>query len=59
MPATVHLVGATIALRQGVPWIADYRDPWSGNPGVQRGPLRATLEVESGSCPRSCVARPR
>jgi glycosyltransferase involved in cell wall biosynthesis len=43
MPATTHLVGAAIALRSGLPWIADYRDPWTGNPGAKDGPMRAWL----------------
>lgn len=43
-PATVHVVGAAIALREHIPWIADYRDPWAGNPGVVRGPIRSVLE---------------
>lgn len=31
MPASVHVVGATVAALRGLPWIADYRDPWTGN----------------------------
>ncbi len=27
--ASVHLVAATLARMVGVPWLADYRDPWS------------------------------
>jgi hypothetical protein len=44
LPATVHAVAATLARRSGLPWIADYRDPWSGNAYVKRGPVRAFLE---------------
>lgn len=44
MPASVHIVGATIARRRGLPWIADYRDLWTGNPYLQRGPARARAE---------------
>jgi hypothetical protein len=43
-PATAHLVGASLAARLRVPWIADYRDPWAGNPGVGDGPVRARLQ---------------
>jgi hypothetical protein len=28
-PPTAHLVAAGVAARLGVPWVADYRDPWS------------------------------
>jgi hypothetical protein len=28
-PPTAHLVAARVAARLGVPWVADYRDPWS------------------------------
>ncbi|MGZ8635279.1 MAG: glycosyltransferase [Solirubrobacteraceae bacterium] len=27
--ASAHLVAATLASRTGLPWLADYRDPWS------------------------------
>jgi glycosyltransferase involved in cell wall biosynthesis len=30
-PITSHLVAGRIARRVGVPWIADFRDPWIGN----------------------------
>jgi hypothetical protein len=44
MPASVHVVAAAIAARRGLPWIADYRDPWSGNFYIHRGRLRGALE---------------
>lgn len=44
MPASVHIVGATIARRRGLPWIADYRDLWTGNPYVTRSPARTRAE---------------
>lgn len=31
-PWTDHLVGALFAGRTGVPWVADFRDPWTQNP---------------------------
>jgi glycosyltransferase involved in cell wall biosynthesis len=31
MPASVHVVAAIVAALRGLPWIADYRDPWTGN----------------------------
>ncbi|HEV8585520.1 MAG TPA: glycosyltransferase [Methylomirabilota bacterium] len=34
-PHTAHLVGLALA-RPGLPWIADLRDPWAGNPGKPR-----------------------
>jgi glycosyltransferase involved in cell wall biosynthesis len=27
-PETAHLVGAAVARRSGLPWVADFRDPW-------------------------------
>lgn len=30
-PATCHLVGLTLSRITGLPWIADYRDPWTDN----------------------------
>jgi glycosyltransferase involved in cell wall biosynthesis len=29
-PHSVHLVGRALARRTGVPWVADFRDPWTG-----------------------------
>lgn len=29
-PDSVHLAGGELAARHGVPWIADFRDPWIG-----------------------------
>src|SRR5207237_811435 len=28
-PHTIHLVGRLLKARYGLPWIADYRDPWA------------------------------
>lgn len=30
-PATSHLVGRALHRRSGLPWLADFRDPWVGN----------------------------
>jgi glycosyltransferase involved in cell wall biosynthesis len=41
-PPTAHLVAAAAASRLGVPWVADYRDPWSQRSAWRRGwPLAA------------------
>ena len=45
MPASVHLAGAAVARACSLPWIADYRDLWTGNPYVARGRMRAALEA--------------
>ncbi len=29
-PHSTHLVGRALARRTGVPWVADFRDPWTG-----------------------------
>lgn len=29
-PHSVHLIGKRLARRIGVPWVADFRDPWTG-----------------------------
>ncbi len=44
MPASVHIVAATIARSRGLPWVADYRDLWSGNPYLLRAGARAHAE---------------
>lgn len=44
LPASAHVVAAYLAWKSGLPWIADYRDPWAGNAYVKRGPIRTFLE---------------
>ncbi len=43
-PATVHVVAGITARKRGLPWVADYRDPWAANTYANRGPLRTALE---------------
>lgn len=31
-PYSAHLIGFLLKQKYGVPWVADYRDPWTGNP---------------------------
>lgn len=45
-PPTAHLVAATLSGLTGVPWVADYRDLWSGNHATALGPVRRRLEQE-------------
>jgi glycosyltransferase involved in cell wall biosynthesis len=35
-PFSTHLVGDRLARRQGVPWVAEYRDNWTVNPLYRR-----------------------
>ena len=35
-PHSVTVAGGLLARRTGVPWVADWRDPWLGNPDVAR-----------------------
>src|SRR5215469_5421174 len=43
-PVSAHVVAAIVAMLRGLPWIADYRDLWRGNPYVFEGRLRAMAE---------------
>lgn len=44
-PHTAHLIGGAIRKATGLPWIADFRDPWTRNPSFQHGGgLRGRLE---------------
>jgi glycosyltransferase involved in cell wall biosynthesis len=48
-PMTAHLVAGIVSRRTGLPWVADFRDPWLGNPFAPRGaawrrPLDRRLE---------------
>jgi Glycosyltransferase Family 4 len=42
-PPSVHLVAWALTKSSGLPWIADYRDPWSGS-YRRRNPVRASLD---------------
>jgi glycosyltransferase involved in cell wall biosynthesis len=45
-PATAHLAAGLAAASTGVPWVADFRDPWVGNAFARpRSPARARLEA--------------
>jgi len=51
-PNSAHLIGFYLKLKYGIPWVADYRDPWTFNPyGAQYDPTnpghKLLFELES------------
>lgn len=45
-PAATHLAAGLAAASAGVPWVADFRDPWVGNAFARpQSPARARLEA--------------
>lgn len=48
-PHSVTVAGGVLARRTGVPWVADWRDPWLANPDVDRdrAPVRAKLAASA------------
>lgn len=48
-PHSVAVAGGMLARRTGVPWIADWRDPWLANPDVagDRAAVRAKLAASA------------
>jgi glycosyltransferase involved in cell wall biosynthesis len=44
LPTSVHVAGACLSRVFGTPWLADYRDLWSGNPHMPWGPVKCALE---------------
>lgn len=44
-PHSVHLIGAYLSQWTGIPWIADFRDPWLDN-------CVSTIEFQNGRIPR-------
>jgi Glycosyl transferase 4-like domain/Glycosyl transferases group 1 len=45
LPTCAHVIGSFLSKRFSTPWIADYRDAWSGNPYMPWGPVKRSLEV--------------
>src|SRR5262245_28568154 len=45
-PATVHLIAGSVSRLTGVPWIADFRDPWIEE-GIHPRPGSLRLRIES------------
>ena len=43
-PPTVHIVGSVLQRKLALPWVADYRDPWSYSEYGGKGPVRRSLE---------------
>lgn len=44
-PHTAHLIGRAIGKATGLPWVADFRDPWTRNPSFRHGGgLRGLVE---------------
>lgn len=51
-PSSAHLIGFYLKQKYGIPWVADYRDPWTFNPyGADYNPSdvsqRLLFELES------------
>jgi glycosyltransferase involved in cell wall biosynthesis len=44
-PWTALLAGRAIARQAGLPLVADFRDPWVGNPYAAGGPVRRALDA--------------
>ncbi len=46
-PFSSHLAAALIAVRAGLPWVADFRDPWVGNAFAAQLPsVHAALQMQ-------------
>ncbi|MCH1430151.1 MAG: hypothetical protein L7U87_05245 [Chlamydiales bacterium] len=62
-PHSSHLIGAYIKRDLGVPWIADFRDPWLCNPVIeQNSSLSFTKDIEKNlinQCDRAIFATPK
>ena len=44
LPGSMHILGAMLQRKYGLPWIADYRDLWTSNPYRRFGPVRTRIE---------------
>lgn len=44
MPPSAHVIGYVLAKQFDLPWVADFRDLWAGNPYTNRTRMRSALE---------------
>lgn len=64
-PATTHLIAASLAERLNVPWVADYRDPWSETalidlaPGARRKARKLELEIMKSAAGLVTTSQPQ
>jgi glycosyltransferase involved in cell wall biosynthesis len=54
-PISCHLIAGKIAARTGLPWIADFRDPWIGNAFAK--PVRGLHAIQQRRMERRIVER--
>lgn len=54
-PFSAHLVALEVKRRTGLPWIADFRDAWAGNPVLMRG-LSGTVRARHAQLEARVVA---
>jgi glycosyltransferase involved in cell wall biosynthesis len=56
LPMSTHIAGAVLSVATRTPWVADYRDLWSGNPYMPWGPVKRTFEkaLEKTALRRAC-----
>ena len=45
-PVTCHFIAYTIKKRRGLPWVADYGDPWVFNPGLNPNRIKFHIEYK-------------
>ena len=57
LPTSTHVVGACLSALTRTPWIADYRDAWSGNPYMPWGPLKRRLQRTAERAAIACAAQ--
>jgi len=43
-PVTSHIIAKELKAKYGIPWVADFRDPWSQNHNYSYGPIRQLID---------------
>jgi len=43
-PITSHIIAKELKAKYGIPWVADFRDPWSQNHNYSYGPIRQLFD---------------
>jgi len=56
-PHTVHLIGKSLAQKSGIPWVCDFRDPWTDRFYYQENPRNALISFLDSQLEKSVLRK--